>query len=59
MVKNLHANARDVTDSNSVGREDPLEEEMATHSTILAWRIPWTEEPDGLQSMGSQRVRHD
>ena len=43
----------------SLGREDPLEKEMATHSTILAWRIPWTEEPGGLQSMGSQRVRHD
>ena len=40
-------------------REDPLEEEMATHSSILAWRIPWTEEPDGLQYMGLQRVRHD
>ena len=39
--------------------EDPLEEEMATHSSILAWRIPWTEEPGRLQSMGSQRVRHD
>ena len=36
--------------------EDPLEEEMATYSSILAWRIPWTEDPDGLQSMGSQRV---
>ena len=43
----------------SLGREDPLEEEMATHSSILAWKIPWTEEPGGLQSMGSQRVRHD
>ena len=43
----------------SLGQEDPLEEEMATHSSILAWRIPWTEEPGGLQSMGSQRVRHD
>ena len=43
----------------SPGLEDPLEEEMATHSNILAWRIPWTEEPGGLQSMGSQRVRHD
>ena len=42
----------------SLGREDPLEEGMATHSSILAWRIPWTEEPGGLQSMGSQRVRH-
>ena len=40
----------------SLGREDPLEEEMATHSSILAWRIPWTEEPGGLQSMGLQRV---
>ena len=43
----------------SLGREDPLEKEMATHSSILAWRISWTEEPGGLQSMGSQRVRHD
>ena len=39
--------------------EDPLEEEMATHSSILAWRIPWAEEPDGLQSMGSPIVGHD
>ena len=43
----------------SLGQEDPLEKEMATHSSILAWEIPWTEEPDGLQSMGSQRVGHD
>ena len=43
----------------SLSREDPLEKEMATHSSILAWRIPWTEEPGGLQSMGSQRVGHD
>ena len=43
----------------SLGQEDPLEEEMATHSSILAWRIPWMEEPGGLQSVGSQRVRHD
>ena len=43
----------------SLGQEDPLEEEMATHSNILAWRMPWTEEPGGLQFMGSQRVRHD
>ena len=43
----------------SLGWEDPLEEGMATHSSILAWRIPWTEEPGGLQSMASQRVRHD
>ena len=43
----------------SLGREEPLEKEMATHSGVLAWRVPWTEEPGGLQSMGSQRVRHD
>ena len=43
----------------SLGREDPLEKEMATHSSILAWRIPWTEEPGGLQSMGSQSVGYD
>ena len=43
----------------SLGWEDPLEKEMATHSSILAWRIPWTEEPCGLQSMGSQTVGHD
>ena len=43
----------------SLGREDPLEEEMATHSSILAWRIPWTEEPGGLQSMESQRVKYN
>ena len=43
----------------SLGWEDPLEKEMATHSSILAWRIPWMEEPGGLQSTASQRVRHD
>ena len=43
----------------SLGQEDPLEKEMVTHFSILAWRIPWTEEPGGLQSMGSQTVRHD
>ena len=42
-----------------LGWEDPLEEEMATHSSILAWEIPWTEEPGGLQSIGSQRTGHD
>ena len=42
----------------SLGQEDPLEEEMATHSSILAWKISWTDEPGGPQSMGSQRVRH-
>ena len=49
MVKNLPANARDA--GSILGREDPLEKEIATHSSILAWEIPWTEEPDGLQSM--------
>ena len=43
----------------SLGREDPREKEMVTHSSILAWRIPWTEKPGRLQSMGSQRVGHD
>ena len=43
----------------SLGQEDPLEEEMATHSSSLAWKIPWTEEPGGLQSMGSLRVGHN
>ena len=59
MVKNPPAYARDVKSCGFdpwVAWEDPLEEGMATHSSILAWRIPWTEEPGGLQSMGSQRV---
>ena len=43
----------------SLGQEDPMEEEMATHSSILVWETPWTGEPGGLESMGSQRVRHD
>ena len=43
----------------NLGLEDPLEEGMATHSSVLAWRLPWTEEPGGLQSMGSQRAGHD
>ena len=43
----------------SLGQEDPLEKEMATHSSTLAWKIPWTEKPGMLQSMGSQRVGHD
>ena len=43
----------------SLGQEDPLEEEMASQSGILAWKIPWTEEPGGLQTMGSQKVRRD
>ena len=57
MVKNLPA-MREIW-VQPLGREDPLEEEMATHSSIPAWEIPWTEEPGGLQSMGSQRVGHD
>ena len=51
--------ARRETQVLSLGQEDPLEKEMATHSIILAWKIRWTEEPGGLQSMGSQRVGHD
>ena len=47
------------TQVQSLGGEDPLEKEMATHSSILVWKIPWTEEPGGLQSVGSQRVGHD
>ena len=57
MVKNLLAKRE--TQVQSLGWEDALEKEMATHPSILAWRIPWTEEPDGLQSTGSQRVGHD
>ena len=57
MVKKLPAIQE--TWVRSLGQEDPLEKEMATHSSILAWRIPWTEEPGSLQSMGSQRVGHD
>ena len=57
MVKRLPAMQE--TWVRSLGREDPLQEEMATHSSILAWRIPWTEEPGRLQSMGLQRVGHD
>ena len=54
-----HLPAMQETWVRSLGREDPLEKEMATHSSVLAWRIPWTEEPGGLQSMGLQRVRLD
>ena len=54
-----HLPAMEETWVQSLGWEDPLEKEMATHSSILAWRIPWTEEPGGLQSTGSQRVGHD
>ena len=60
VLKNLPANAGDARDTGSIpGWEDPLEEEMATHPSILAWRVPWTEEPGGLQFVGSQRVGHD
>ena len=57
VVKNLSAVQK--TQVWSLGQEDPLEKGMANHSSILVWRIPWTEEPRGLQSLGSQRVRHD
>ena len=57
IVKNLPAVQE--TQVRSLGGKDPLQKEMANQSSILAWRIPWTEEPDGLQSMGSQRVGQD
>ena len=57
MVKNLPAMQK--TQVQSLGREDPLEKEVANHSSILAWEIPWTEEPGGLQSMVLQGVGHD
>ena len=57
MVKRLRTTPE--TWVRSRGREDPLEKEMATHSSTLAWKIPWTEEPGRLQSMGSRRVGHD
>ena len=57
MVKNLPSMQE--TSIQSLGWEDPLEKGMATHSSILAWKIPWTEEPSGLQSIGSRRVSHD
>ena len=60
MVKNPSANAGDVEMwVRFLGQEDPLKEDMATHSNILAWRMPWTEEPGGLWYIGSQGVRHD
>ena len=60
MVKNLPAmKVPQETQIRSLGQKDPLKEGMATHSSILAWRIPWTEEPGGLQSMGLQRVGHN
>ena len=57
MVKNL--SAMQETWVRFLGQEDPLEKEMATHSSVPAWRIPWPEEPGGLQSMGSQRIGHN
>ena len=57
MVKNLPAMQE--TQVQSLGSEDPLEKGITTHSSILAWRIPWTKDPGGLHSMGSQRVGHD
>ena len=57
MVKNLPAIWK--TQVRSLGQEDPLKEEMASHSSSLAWKIPWTEEPGRLESMGSQKVRHN
>ena len=57
LVKNLPAVQE--TQAQFLGWEDPLEKGMATHSGVLAWKIPWTEEPGGLQPMGSQRVGHD
>ena len=60
VVKNPPANAGDTyVGAQSLGQKDALKKGMATHSSILAWRIPWTEEPGRLQSMRSQRVRHD
>ena len=60
MVETLPVNAGDIRDSvRSLGLEESLEEGMATHSSILAWRIPWTEEPGRLQFIGSHTVRHD
>ena len=60
LIKNLPAmQEQQEARVQSLGRADPLEEGMAAHSSILAWRIPWAEEPGGLQSIGSQRVRHD
>ena len=58
VVKNLPANAGNEAGVQSLGREDALEEGMATHSSILTWRTPWAEEPGGLQSTASQRLRH-
>ena len=60
VIKNLPAVQQpQETQVQSLGQKDPLEKGIAIHSSILAWRIPWTEEPGGLQSIGSQKIRHD
>ena len=59
MVKNLPASEGDPEMIQPLGQEDPMEKKMATHSSILAWGISWTEEPGGLQSIGSQRAGHN
>ena len=60
LVVKMPASAGDVREVvRSLGQEDPLEEGTSTHASILAWRIPWTEQPEGLQFIGLQRVRHD
>ena len=60
VAKNPPVNAGDIKDvGQSLGWEDPLKEGMATHSSVLAWRLPWTEEPDGLQSTVLHRIEHD
>ena len=59
MAQGKHLPTMQETQVRSLGQEDPLEKEMATHSSTLAWKIPWVEEPDKLQSMGSQRVSHN
>ena len=61
MTKKIHPSMQEMQETwvQSLSWEDPLEQEMATYSSILAWEIPWTEEPGGLQSMGSQGAGHD
>ena len=59
LIRVINTHVSQETQVKSLGWEDALEKEMATHSSIFAWRIPWTEEPDRLQSMGLQRVGHD
>ena len=59
VMQEVHLDTGLILDTGSLGWEDPLEEGMEIHSSILAWRILWTEEPGGLQSMGLQRVRHN